>query len=260
MPRTPVRQVIDERLLDEKRAEARSLAGRGFSEVTPSRRDFTQFVTTQKTGMALVPRLTRAAPEIGAAWPDADLVALARVCDEAEIGALAVRTAAFYGGRPGDLAAVAAAVTAPLLHDEPCLDRSQIYQSRLQGADAVLLPAGVLAAEELAMLAGVARSVHMAPVVEVRDERGIESASALAQVCFGLCCPATDGFADLARARDLAASIPPHRTVLLLSEVRSLDLLDEIEGLIDAAVAGHVLIEAPEPAVLIAGFLARQQP
>ena len=49
------------RWLAEKQAEVAGLGDLAFPEIVPSRRDFTQFVATQKQGLALVPRLQRAA-------------------------------------------------------------------------------------------------------------------------------------------------------------------------------------------------------
>jgi indole-3-glycerol phosphate synthase len=244
-----------ERLVAEKRAEARRLAGLSSAEATPSRRDFTQFVATQKSGVALIPRLARAAPEVCAAWPGLDIGTLARVWDQTEIGAIAVRTASFYDGRLEDLQVVAGCVTAPVLHDELCLHPKQVYQSRLAGADAVVLPAALLDRDDLETLLGIASSLHMAGVIEVCEEREIEVAAALPQACIGLSCPSEIGFADLGRARALAEAVDRRRTVLLLSEVPSLDCLGALDGLIDAGVVGKALLDASDPLALLAGFL-----
>ena len=114
--------------LAEKEAEIATLADLSLTEIVPSRRDFTQFVATQKQGMALVPRVQRANPDTGRAWPGLDLAAFARACDDAEAGALAVRTAALFGTDLADLDTVVAAVTAPVLRDDLCLHRQQVYQ------------------------------------------------------------------------------------------------------------------------------------
>ena len=46
--------------LAEKQAEIATLTDLPLTNIVPSRRDFTQFVATQKQGIALVPRLQRA--------------------------------------------------------------------------------------------------------------------------------------------------------------------------------------------------------
>src|SRR5262245_46547503 len=174
--------------LAEKEAELATLADLSLTEIVPSRRDFTQFVATQKHGLALVPRVQRANPDTGRAWPRLDVAAFASACDETEAAALAVRTAAVYGARLGDLDAVVAAVSAPVLREDLCLDRQQIYQARLHGADAVLLPAATLTAAALRELVATASSMHMASVVEVATASDLTAALDLSTACLGLSC------------------------------------------------------------------------
>ena len=245
------------RWLAEKQAEVAGLGDLAFPEIVPSRRDFTQFVATQKQGLALVPRLQRANPDTGGAWPALDVVGFAACCDEADTAAIAVRTAAEFGMGVADLDAVRAAVSAPLLRDDLCLHRLQIYQARLRGADAVVLPAAELGAPALRDLAAVAASMHMASVVEVGTDAALATALDLPTACIGLSAAGPDGYADRSAVRGLAAQVPPRRTVLLLSEVAALDDLFELGGLIDAAVVGDALLAAADPAAAIGAFLAR---
>ena len=245
------------RWLGEKRAELSQLGDLALTELVPSRRDFIQFVATQKQGIALIPRLQRLNPWSGAAWPALDLVAFARACDDAEAGAIAVRTAALFGMAPADLDTVVAAVTAPVLRDDLCVDRLHVYQSRLGGADAVLLPASELSPTQLGELSAIAGSMHMASIIEVRDDAAVGAALAVASACIGVASAAADGRADMARSRTLAERVPAHRTVVLLAEPAALDDLLPLRGLIDAAVVGDALLDAADPAAALRAFLER---
>jgi indole-3-glycerol phosphate synthase len=247
------------RLLAEKTTEIERLAELAIAEVRPSLRDFAQFVATQKSAIALVPRLKRADPGTGGRWPDLDMANVARACDDADVGAIAVGTAALMGGAIEDLRTVAEAVTAPVLRDDLCLHANQIYQARLYGADAVRLPAADLDRESLGALVAVVESLHMAAIIEVRGEADIETALDLAPACIGLDLPANDGFADLEAARVLAARIPSQRVVLLLDEVRGLKELLRLKGLVDAAVVGDALLDAPDAAAAIEAFASLQE-
>src|SRR5439155_113375 len=55
-------------------------------------------------------------------------------------------------------------------------DEYQVYQSRALGADSLLLIARIVGAKELATLIGVARSLHMEPLVEVHGEEEVDLA------------------------------------------------------------------------------------
>ena len=245
------------RWVAEKRAEIATLADLPLPEIVPSRRDFTQFVATQKQGIALVARLQRANPATGRAWPGLDLVEFARACDDSDAAALAVRTAALFGNAVADLDAVTAAVSAPVLRDDLCLHERHVLQSRLHGADAVLLPAAALDAAALRELAAVATSMHMTSVIEVDGEAALRAALELHTACIGIGGTERAGRADVARVRGLADRVPRQRTVLLLDEVAALDDLLPLAGHIDAAVVGDALLGVDDPAAEIAAFLAR---
>lgn len=243
-------------LIAEKNAEIEVLAGLNLTEVTPSRRDFAMFVATQKNGITLVPRLKRADPDTGRTWPGLDLVAVARRLDDTEVGALAVATAGYYGASIGDLLAVAEAVTAPVLRDDLCLHRLQVYQARLHGADAVIVPLHQ-PRDGLAELVQTASSTHMATIIEVAALGDIDGALPFSTACIGIHCPQADGRADLDRVRAIAQRIPRQRTVVLLSEVATWDALWSLHGLVDAALVGDLLLDAPDPEAVISDWQGR---
>jgi indole-3-glycerol phosphate synthase len=243
-------------LLAEKTKEVRRLAGLSLTEVSPSRRDFTMFVATNKQGIALIPRLKRRDPYTAAAWPKVDVAGMARAYDETEAAALAVCTAEAYGGSIDDLRRVSEVVSASVLQDDLCLHANQVYHARLHGADAVVLPAGQVPFESLHELAAISSSLHMTPVIEVEDVPQVEVALRLAPAPIGLRFTARDGFVDLQATLEAARGIPAQRTVLLLSEAKNLESLFSLRGLIDSAVVGDVLLGAADPAAAIVQFLA----
>lgn len=243
-------------LLVEKAGEKRAVGELSLNEVSPSRRDFTMFVATNKQAIALVPRLKRRDPDTAAEWPTLDVEAMARACDDTEAAALAVCTARLYGGSIDDLRRVSEVVSAAVLRDDYCLHAHDLYDARLHGADAVVLPAGPLGPESLRELAAISSSLHMTPVIEVETATELEVALSLAPAPIGLRLTGGDGFVDLDRTLQAVREIPAQRTVLLLSEVRSLDNLAVLRGLIDAAVVGDALLGAANPAATIDHFLA----
>lgn len=249
--------MVHPRLLAEKNAEIDVLSTLNLTEVTPSRRDFTQFVATQKDGIALIPRLKRTDPDTGKDWPGLDVVALARALDDTEIGALAVATAGYYGASIGDLQSVAEAVTAPVLRDDPCLHRLQVFQARLHGADAVIIPVCHVAEARRAEIVQTASSTHMATVLAVAAPGEVGPALAFATACIGICAPQADGYADIEQIRATAELIPRARTVIVLSEPRTADELWSLNGLIDAAVVGDVLLGAPDAPAFAADWHER---
>jgi indole-3-glycerol phosphate synthase len=245
------------RLIAEKNVEIDVLSGLNLTDVTPSRRDFAMFAASQKSGITLIPRLKRADPDTGKTWPGLDLVALARRLDETEVGALAVATAGYYSASIGDLLAVAEAVTAPVLRDDLCLHRLQVFQARLHGADAVIIPLQHVPDARRAELIDTASSTHMASVIEVTAPDQVDGALPFGTACIGIHCPQADGYADVERIRTIAQRVPRARTVIVLSEMATLDGLWSLNGVVDAAVVGDLLLDAPDPEVLISEWQER---
>lgn len=243
--------------LAEKRREIENLGDVATHDLVPSRRDFLQFAATQKRGVAVVARLKRADPLTGGRWPGADLVALARIADEADVGAVAVCTGGAFAARNGDLEACSAAVSAPVLRDDLCLDAKQIYAARLAGADAVLVPAGALTPAAVVELVEVGASLHMAAVVEARDAAELAVALACPHAAIGLNCAADDGFLALEATRNLAAATPPRRLALVLAEPREPDEIASLAGAIDAALIGDLILAAADPGAVLTALVER---
>ncbi|HKA55717.1 MAG TPA: hypothetical protein VKJ47_18850 [Candidatus Binatia bacterium] len=228
-----------------KQAQLRQLAGARLSEVTPSIRDFAQYVTTHKRGLAFIAALKRADPQTGRWWNDRDLIALAQECDDAEVGAVAVYTEpTVFGTSLDDLKVISAAVSAPVLQLDLILHPAQIHHARLHGADAVLLHAGAVDAAMLANLINTASSTHMTPVVAVQTQAELERALAAGAFILGLASP--PGALDLPSLAGLAAGVPPQKTVIVLEEISTAEEYAAWRGKVDAVLVGNAVLDSPE--------------
>ena len=135
--------------------------------VTPSIRNFAHAIDRQRKALERIPLLDVTRP---------DLVEAARALDEAEAAALALALA--LGVDLAPLAAVARAVSIPVLRADFLAEEFRIYESRSAGADAVLLRASALPPELLARLVQAATSTHMAACVACANAAEITRAGA----------------------------------------------------------------------------------
>lgn len=239
-----------------KQIEIRQLASVRVSEVTPSIRNFAQYVTTHKQDLAFIAALKRVDPQTGRSWIDHDLVALARECDDAEVGAIAVYTEpSVFGTSLDDLRAVSAAVSAPVLRLDLLVHPTQIYQARLCGADAVLLCAGAVDTAALTNLLTVASSAHVTPVVAVQNEAEVEQA--LAAGAFILAIASPSGRLDLAQCQTLAAAIPPQKTLIALEEISTPGEYAALRGKVDAVLVGNGILAASAVGQALADLAGR---
>ena len=228
-----------------KEADGQQGAAAPLSEVTPSIRDFSQFVTTQKQELGLIPALKRVDPDTGQSWPELDLVALAQACDDTEVGAIGVYTEpSVFGTSSDDMRAISERVTTPLLALDLVLHDSQIHHARLCGADAVLLWAGTVDAPSLARLMTTARSIHVSPVVMAQTSDELRQALATESFIIGLASPS--GKLDVAHVSALAAQVPRQKTIISLDELSTPEEADALLGQVDAALVSQCALDAAD--------------
>jgi indole-3-glycerol phosphate synthase len=158
------RQDLDARR--ERRPE-RELEGRLAG--APPVRDFRAALETPG-GVRVIAEVKKASPSAGVIRADFDPVAIARVYERHGASCISVLTdEPFFQGQLSYLTAIRGAVDLPLLRKDFILDRYQLLEARLAGADAVLLIAEVLEGPELPRLLREARELGLQALVELYD-------------------------------------------------------------------------------------------
>ena len=135
----------------------------------------------------MIAEIKRRSPSKGEIRPDFDAVACAQAYASAGAAAISVLTDAHYfGGSLELLAQVRAAVSLPLLRKDFILDAYQVDEARVHGADAVLLIVAALAPRALRELREHAEALGLDALVEVHDERELETALAAGADLIGI--------------------------------------------------------------------------
>jgi len=125
--------------------------------------------------MNVIAEVKKASPSAGVLRANFDAVSLAQTYAQNGAAAVSVLTdMPFFQGSLEDLAAVRAAVPVPLLRKDFILDRYQLLEARLQGADAVLLIAEILTDVELRYLLREAHQLGMHALVELYDADNLQ--------------------------------------------------------------------------------------
>lgn len=125
----------------------------------------------------VIAEVKRASPSGGDIRVGADPVATAREYAEAGAAAISVLTdARFFLGAPEHLSGARAAVPLPIIRKDFLFDEYQVYESRVLGADGLLLITRIVDSKSLQTLIGVTRSLHMEALVEVHSEDDLRKA------------------------------------------------------------------------------------
>jgi indole-3-glycerol phosphate synthase len=208
----------------------------------------------RQPGVSLIAEVKRASPSRGLLRPELDPGQLAVTYAEGGAAAISVLTdERFFQGGLSDLAAVKVALRrtgrkVPVLRKDFILDAYQVYQARVYGADAVLLIAAILEAEELAELLGLARELGMEALVEVHCEEELDRVLPLGPSIIGVNNRDLQDFSvDLATTLRLQPRIP--RSIVLVSESgihRRADVERLARAGVDAILVGEALVTAED--------------
>ena len=233
--------------LDAAIAEARSM---------PPTRGFRDALRAAATGddVAVIAEIKRRSPSKGDLAPGLDPVAVARAYEQGGAACLSVLTdVEFFGGSVGDLQAARAAVDLPVLRKDFTISRRDVVDTRLMGADCVLLIAAALDDTELRDLHSLATDIGLDVLVEIHDEVELERAIAAEADLVGVNQRDLISFAvDTERAVRVAGQLPAG--VVRVAE-------SGIKGPDDAAVlraagyhgllVGETLVTSGDPAAAV---------
>jgi indole-3-glycerol phosphate synthase len=137
----------------------------------PRPRNFFQAVSREPTKLVnVIAEVKKASPSAGVIREDFDPVAIATNYHLAGADALSVLTdEQYFKGHLDYLQQVRAAVPIPVLRKDFIVDPWQVYESRVAGADAILLIAECLPTNELIDLQILATELNMTVLIEVHD-------------------------------------------------------------------------------------------
>ena len=185
------------KILEHKRTEIASLdvkSLRRVAEFSPAPRDFLAAISSlpkggrsgMRVGVRLITELKRASPSKGILAPHLDLFQVAEIYAENGASAISVLTdERFFMGKLETLRELRFTRRSelPLLRKDFMIDEAQHYESKANGADAVLLIAAALSDEQLfADLHSLALELGLTPLVEVHDEMETERALKLKDI------------------------------------------------------------------------------
>ncbi len=232
--------IADKQLWVDARKEAQPLAS-FINQLTPSDRDFTGALSTERTGFIL--ECKKASPSKGLIRNDFDPAAIARVYDRYAAAISVLTDEKYFQGSFDFLPLVRAQVSVPVLCKDFVIDPYQIYLARHYQADAVLLMLSVLTDRAYRELADVATSLQMGILTEISNEEELERAIALGAKVVGIHNRnLRDLTIDLNRTKQLAPRLPGDRIVICESGIYSHAQVKDLSAFANGFLVGSSLM------------------
>ena len=154
-----------------------------------------------------------------------------------------------FGGSLEDLREARASCDLPILRKDFIVERYQLHEAALAGADAVLLIVAALTDEELAALFDEAGRLQLDVLVEVHDGDELDRALALEPPTVGINNRDLRDFSvEVARTFDLLERVPEGVTIVSESGIAAGETLRAlVQAGVDAVLVGESLMRAPSP-------------
>ena len=131
-------------------------------------------------GISFICEIKKASPSKGVIAEDFPYMDIARDYEAGGASCVSVLTEPeFFLGSDAYLREIADAVSLPALRKDFTVDVYQVYQARMLGACAVLLICSALPRGELAECMAAAEDIGLSALVEIHDERELETALSL---------------------------------------------------------------------------------
>lgn len=225
----------------------------------PPAKDFAAALK-QGEGIQLIAEVKKASPSKGVIRADFDPVSIAKQYGASGAACISVLTdEKYFQGSLNYLVAIREAVEVPLLRKDFIIHPYQVFESRVAGADAVLLIAECLNRQELRGLTQLIRELGMQALIELYDKRNLENVLNTGTELIGINNRDLNTFeVDLEHTTRLRKDVPPGKIVVGESGIHTrADALMLQEHGVQAMLVGESLMRHKDVSAATAALLGR---
>lgn len=176
-----------EKILSAKATLPLDILKEKVGSLTSPTRPFLKSIS-KPNDISLIAEIKKASPSSGVIREDFNPSEISRIYEDSGVQAISVLTEEdYFQGDIAYLQRIRDEVKLPLLRKDFILEDYQVYESRLFGADAILLIAGLLSKEDLSGLLDLANGLGLDCLVEVHNEKELKKALSIKKVApFGI--------------------------------------------------------------------------
>ncbi len=211
-------------------------------------------------GIRIIAEIKKASPSTGPFPPTINISQRAHEYWKGGAAAISVVTEPrFFKGSLDIIRQIRPLVPLPILRKDFVVDAYQIYETRLAGADAVLLIASIVNDALLEDLIQLSDSISLDTVVEVTEVEEIEKAVRCGARIIGVNNRNLKNLStDFHRSLVLASSIPPHILRISESGLSQESQLSELhQAGYNGFLIGDYLMRQSEPRIALQRFVSR---
>lgn len=206
---------------------------------------------------AVIAEIKKASPSKGVLRADFIPADIAQSYAEYGAACLSVLTDKdFFQGSIDYLKQARASCSLPVLRKDFIIDPYQVYESRVMGADCILLIAACLDDAQMKALEALALSLDMAVLVEVHDRAELDRALKLRTPLLGINNRNLQTFeVSLDTTLGLAKDVPTDRLLVTESGITTAaDVARLRDAKVNAFLVGEAFMRAEDPGVALAGL------
>ncbi|MEW6095490.1 MAG: indole-3-glycerol phosphate synthase TrpC [bacterium] len=216
-------------------------------DLPKTNRGFKRAVSYPKGKIKLIGEIKKASPSEGIICTQFDPVSIAKIYESTNVAAISILTdEKFFQGSIQHLKNVKEVINIPILRKDFIIDEYQIYESKVAGADAILLIADCLSEEKINTFLDISKSLGLDCVVEVHNPNDLEKVLQTNAEIIGINNRNLYTFVvDLKTTFMLKLLIPKDKIVISESGIKTneeVQLLQE-KG-IDAILVGTILMKS----------------
>jgi indole-3-glycerol phosphate synthase len=205
----------------------------------------------------IIAEFKRRSPSKGVFNADADVKTIVAGYSAAGAAAISVLTDRdYFGGSLDDLVTARTVSDIPLLRKDFIIDRYQICEARIAGADAILLIAAAITPYKCAKLAEFARSLGLEVLLELHNENELRYLNPFVKVVGINNRDLTTFVTDISVSHRLGAMIPENFLKISESGISSPSAVKELyQAGFRGFLMGENFMKALEPAVALQRFI-----
>ncbi|MCL4551707.1 MAG: indole-3-glycerol phosphate synthase TrpC [Bacteroidetes bacterium] len=237
-----------QKILDVKKEEVaelhRNFTRESFrsSEMFGERRLSLESALSDKTKINIIAEVKKASPSKGILKNDFDHAAIAKSYMKCGADAISVLTdKQFFQGNISFLRDIGNIKTVPLLRKDFIIDEFQILEAKATGADAILLIAEALSAQQINELTIVAEENDLEVLLELHSEKQLDKIDFTRNKIIGINNRDLETFkVDISTTAKIAKQIPSDTSVVSESGISSKQAIEQLKKLkVDAVLVGE---------------------